>query len=175
MFSSTSFKIKLYTILVVVIAIVVMLINLAGCMKEISDTRELQKITVILDWVPNTNHTGIYVARDNGYYNSEGLEVEVIQPSEGGSADLIAVGKGEFGISYQEQVTYARTAVAPLPVVSVATIIQHNTSGFASPVGKNIKTPADFEGKKYVGNGTTYWKDRMMCLIAKYGADHAVV
>ena len=178
MFSSTSFKIKVYIILVVVIAIVVMLINLVGCMKdsaikEIPDTRKLQKITVILDWVPNTNHTGIYVARDNGYYNSEGLEVEIIQPSEGGSADLIAVGKGEFGISYQEQVTYARTAIAPLPVVSIAAIIQHNTSGFASPVEKNIKTPADFEGKKYGGWGSPIEEAILKSLMEKYGADYS--
>lgn len=120
-------------------------------------TREdqaLRKITVLLDWVPNTNHTGMYVAIEKGFYRQEGLEVDIIQPSEGGPAALIAAGQGEFGISYQEQVTFARTSKEPLPVVGIAAMLQHNTSGFASPVEKGIKRPRDFEGKKYGGWGS---------------------
>ena len=93
----------------------------------------LDEVVLLLDWVPNTNHTGLYVAVEKGYYEEEGLSVEIKQPSEGGSADLIAAGKGDFGISHQEQMTYARTAENPLPVKAIAAIIQHNTSGFASP------------------------------------------
>ena len=171
-------KRKIYFLPLAVIAALLMIINLAGCGKNTmqqvqSDSERLQKITVILDWVPNTNHTGIYVASHNGYYSDEGLEVEIIQPSEGGSPDLIAVGKGEFGISYQEQVTYARTAGSPLPVVAIAAIIQHNTSGFASPVEKNIKTPADFEGKKYGGWGSPVEEAILKTLMENYGADYS--
>ncbi|MCE5328931.1 ABC transporter substrate-binding protein [bacterium] len=133
--------------------------------------RELKKITVVLDWVPNTNHTGIYVAREKGYYNEEGFDVEIVQPTEGGAADLIAAGKGEFGISYQEQVAYARTTEPALPVKAIAAIIQHNTSGFASPVNKNIKTPKDFEGKKYGGSGSPIEETILKVLMEKYGAD----
>jgi len=115
---------------------------------------QLQKITVLLDWIPNTNHTGLYLAKENGYYREEGLSVVIIQPSEGGSAALIAAGQGEFGISYQEQVTYARTTKEALPVKAIAAIIQHNTSGFASPMERGIETPKDFEGKKYGGWGS---------------------
>lgn len=115
---------------------------------------ELTPVTVVLDWVPNTNHTGLYAAKANGYYEDAGLDVEIIQPTEGGTASLIAAGQGEFGISYQEEVTYARTAKEPLPIKAIAAIIQNNTSGFASPVEKGIETPKDFEGKKYGGWGS---------------------
>ncbi len=144
-----------------------------GCkgVNQDETSEKLQEITVVLDWVPNTNHTGIYAAIKNGYYADEGLEVEVIQPTEGGSADLIAAGKGEFGISYQEQVTYARTADIPLPIVAIAAIIQHNTSGFASPVEKNIKTPKDFEGRKYGGWGSPTEEAILKVLMEKYDAD----
>jgi ABC-type nitrate/sulfonate/bicarbonate transport system substrate-binding protein len=121
---------------------------MAGCQQE---EASLQKITVVLDWVPNTNHTGLYVALEEGFFEEEGLDVKIIQPTEGGSADLIAAGQGEFGLSYQEQVTYARTAEVPLPVKAIAAVIQHNTSGFASPAEKQILSPKDFEGKKYGG------------------------
>lgn len=132
---------------------------------------ELEKVTVILDWVPNTNHTGMYVALEKGYYKEQGLDVEIIQPTEGGSADLIAAGKGQFGVSYQEQVTYARTAETPLPIKAIAAIIQHNTSGFASPKEKNIVTPKDFEGKKYGGWGSPAEEAMLKGLMEKSGAD----
>ena len=66
-----------------------------------------EDVTVILDYVPNTNHTGMYVALENGYYAEEGLNVQIIEPTEGATATLVAVGKGDFGISYQEEVTMA--------------------------------------------------------------------
>jgi ABC-type nitrate/sulfonate/bicarbonate transport system substrate-binding protein len=130
---------------------------LVGCgtkEKSGNEVETLKKVTVILDWVPNTNHTGLYVAKDNGYFKEQGLDVEIIQPAEGSTSTLIAAGKGDFGISYQEDVTYARTAKEPLPIKAIATIIQHNTSGFAAPVEKNIKSPKDFEGKTYGGWGS---------------------
>jgi len=165
-------------IIIAVLALIILsLLVFSGCAKVISTTgsavkpSEMKKITVVLDWVPNTNHTGIYVAVANGYYAQEGLDVDIIQPTQGGSTDLIAAGKGDFGISYQEQVTYARTADTPLPVVAIAALIQHNTSGFASPVAKNIKTPSDFEGKKYGGWGSPIEDALLKALMKKYGAD----
>lgn len=110
-------------------------------------------LKVGLDWTPNTNHTGLYVARDQGYYRDQGLAVEILQAQEGGTVEqLVAAGKLDFGISYQEAVTQARAE--SLPVVSVAAIIQHNTSGFAGRAAVGLKTPKDFEGKKYGSFGS---------------------
>lgn len=110
-------------------------------------------LTVILDYVPNTNHTGMYVALDRGYYAEAGLNVEIIEPTEGATNTLIAVGKGDIGVSYQEDVTIARTLEEPLPIRAIAALIQHNTSGFATYAGKNITSVADFAGKTYAGWG----------------------
>jgi ABC-type nitrate/sulfonate/bicarbonate transport system substrate-binding protein len=156
---------------------ILLLISLiAGCQggndsETVQKTEGLRKVTVLLDWVPNTNHTGLYVAKDKGYYEAEGLDVEIIQPTEGGSAEFIAAGQGDFGISYQEQVTYARAADTPLPIRAIAAIIQHNTSGFASPAHKNIRSPKDFEGKKYGGWGSPMEEQRLQALMEKEGAD----
>ncbi|MHB1335839.1 MAG: ABC transporter substrate-binding protein [Candidatus Humimicrobiaceae bacterium] len=174
-------ELKLIFTITILLLVFISAIYLASCRiaSEISNsnikTQKLKKITVVLDWVPNTNHTGIYAARDKGYYKEEGFEVEIIQPTEGGAADLIAAGKGEFGISYQEQVTYARLASPSLPVKAIAAIIAHNTSGFASPVEKNIKTPKDFEGKKYGGWGSPMEEAMIRALMEKYGADYSKV
>ena len=164
---------KKFTIILSILLIITL--GVSGCTQSQPQApavpEQLQKVTVILDWVPNTNHTGMYVALDKGYYKEQGLDVEIIQPTEGGSADLIAAGKGQFGISYQEQVTYARTAETPLPVKAIAAVIQHNTSGFASPKEKNITTPKDFEGKKYGGWGSPAEAAMLKGLMEKSGAD----
>ncbi|MCY6356074.1 ABC transporter substrate-binding protein [Clostridium sp. ZS2-4] len=163
-------------ILSMIAAVTLSTVLFAGCSTggntaKKEGEKELKKVTVILDWVPNTNHTGLYVAKDKGYYKEEGLDVNIIQPSEGGAADLIAAKKGDFGISYQEEVTYARTAEKPLPIKAIATVIQHNTSGFASPKEKNITSPKDFEGKTYGGWGSPSEEQVLKALMEKQGAD----
>ncbi|OAN45095.1 ABC transporter substrate-binding protein [Chloroflexus islandicus] len=111
------------------------------------------KVRVGLDWTPNTNHTGLYVAQAKGYYAQQGLEVEILGAQEGGTVEqLVAAGRLDFGISYQEAVTQAR--VEGVPIVSIAAIIQHNTSGFASRAEEGITSPRDFIGKKYGSFGS---------------------
>lgn len=86
-------------------------------------------ITFVLDWTPNTNHTGVYVALDKGYFEDAGIDVEIIQPMEGTAEQLVAANTAQFGVSYQENVIFARAQ--GMPVVSVAAVIQHNSSGFS--------------------------------------------
>ncbi len=125
-------------------------VPLAAACGELA--KEQASVTLMLDWVPNTNHTGFYVARDFGFYADENLNVSIVEPGMAGTAAAVAGGAAEFGISYQEEVILAR--VQNVPLVSIAAIIQHNTSGFASPVDRNIRRPRDFEGKKYGAFGS---------------------
>lgn len=162
---------------VVTIVAVTMLV-MTGCSKELKDTAEstsssqsLEDTNVILDWTPNTNHTGLYVALEKGYYKSEGLDVKIIQPSDGTTATLVATGKGDFGVSYQEDVTYALTGDEALPIKAIATIIQHNTSGFAMPASKNIKSVKNFEGKVYGGWGSPSEEAILKAVMEDSGAD----
>lgn len=131
----------------------VLIIIMTGCgaTESANNTADLEKVTFILDWTPNTNHTGLYVAESKGYFEEVGLDVEINLPGESGADQVVAAGQAEFGISAQEAVSRARTQ--DIPLVSVAAIIQHNTSGFASPVEKGITSPADFVGKTYGGWG----------------------
>lgn len=134
-----------------------------------NEDKPLEKIQVVLDWTPNTNHTGLYVAKEKGYFEEEGLDVEIIMPGEAGADQLVASGKAAFGVGYQEGVTQAR--VQGVPLVSIAAVIQHNTSGFASPAVKNIATPKDFEGKTYGGWGSPVEKSIMDSIMTKENAD----
>ncbi|WP_210365366.1 ABC transporter substrate-binding protein [Bacillus sp. REN3] len=159
------------------IAAICAILLLSGCgnsgketaPKSGADKEKLKKVSVVLDWTPNTNHTGLYVAKKKGYFKEEGLDVEIIMPGEAGADQLTASGKADFGISYQESITEAR--VQGVPLVSIAAVIQHNTSGFASPVGKNIKSPKDFEGKTYGGWGAPVEKSVIDSLMKTEKAD----
>ncbi len=134
-------------------------------------SQALEDVTIILDYVANTNHTGMYVALDQGFYEEEGLNVTIVEPTEGATATLIAVGKGDFGISYQEDVTIALTAADPLPIKAIAAVIQHNTSGFASYADKGIRSPRDFQGKTYAGWGGPGEEAVLKAVMAQDGGD----
>lgn len=157
------------TVLIVLILTTLALVMLTGC----ADDERLEKVTVMLDWTPNTNHTGLYVAVQNGYYEEQGLNVKITQASEGSTPQLIASDRAEFGISYQEEVTYARSQ--DIPVISIAAIIQHNTSGYASPVDRNITSTKDFEGRNYGGWGSPIESAVMESVMKREGTDFSKV
>ncbi len=130
--------------LIALILSVIIVLGLSACGKT-----EPDKITIVLDWTPNTNHTGIFVAEANGYFEDAGLNVEIIQPPEGGAEALVASGKAQFGVSFQDTIAPAFAGENPVPVTAVAAVIQHNTSGIISRKGEGMDTPKGLEGKKY--------------------------
>lgn len=152
----------------------VVLMLLVGCSSDADDQKgkkndELKEISVVLDWTPNTNHTGLYVAKEKGFFKDEGLDVEIIMPGEAGADQLVASAKSEFGVGYQESITEAR--VQDVPIVSIGAVIQHNTSGFASPANKSIQSPKDFEGKTYGGWGAPVEQAVLSSLMSIENAD----
>lgn len=155
----------------------VVLLFVVGCSAEGTskneEKQELEPVTFVLDWTPNTNHTGIYVAQAEGYFEEEGLDVEIIMPGEAGAGQLIATGKADLGISYQEGLMMARDS--DLPLVSVGAVIQHNTAGYASPVEKNIVEPADFENKVFGASMSELSKAIMKTSMEENGADYTKV
>jgi ABC-type nitrate/sulfonate/bicarbonate transport system substrate-binding protein len=151
--------------------LVVLLASAVGCQgAQPPATEPPETVLVMLDWFPNTNHTGLYVALDQGWYSEAGLDVEIVQPAEGSTlVQVVAAGQADFGISHQEEVSHARAE--ELPIVSVAAIIQHNTSGFASPQDRGIERPKDFEGKRYGSWGSPSERAVLDVLMACDGGD----
>lgn len=110
---------------------------------------DLTPITLVLDWTPNTNHTGIYAAIDQGYFAEAGLDVQVIQALDDGAELLVGSGKAQFGISFQDTMAPALCGETPLPITAVAALLQHNTSGIVSRAGEGLDTPKGLEGHRY--------------------------
>jgi ABC-type nitrate/sulfonate/bicarbonate transport system substrate-binding protein len=126
-------------------------------------------VTLMLDWVPNTNHTGLFVAHERGFFADAGLDVDIIQPGEVYAEQAVVGGAADFGISFQEQVTLARADGVPL--VSIAAIIQHNTSGFASRPELNVDSPADWEGLRYGSFASPFEAPTLRVLMECAGGD----
>ena len=141
-----------------ILILCLILILVVSCGKS----KNNQKIKIVLDWVPNTNHTGLYVAKDLGYFKEEGLDVEIVQPPEGSTTALIGAGGAEFGISFQDTLAKSFAKENPVPVTAVAAILQHNTSGIISLKEKGIDSPKKLEGKKYAT-----WEDNIEQAILK--------
>lgn len=131
----------------------------AGCGSPKNDTgskatsdeksENKTKITFVLDWTPNTNHTGLYVAKDKGYFSDAGLDVEIVQPPEDGAEMLVGSGKAQFGVSFQDSMLPVVAGDNKMPVEAVAALMQHNTSGIISLKGKGMDRPKGLENKKY--------------------------
>ncbi|MBR2896452.1 MAG: ABC transporter substrate-binding protein [Oscillospiraceae bacterium] len=134
--------------LIVLLLVFALVFGAVGCGAHVEQT-EAEKVTVVLDWTPNTNHTGIFVAQAKGYFEEAGLAVEVVQPPEDGAVTLVASGKAQFGVSFQDSLAPAFVGENAMPVTAVAAVIQHNTSGIVSRAGEGMDTPKGLEGKKY--------------------------
>ncbi|MBN1524834.1 MAG: ABC transporter substrate-binding protein [Spirochaetales bacterium] len=132
-----------------------------------------EKITVVLDWTINTNHAGVYAALEKGYFTDEGLDVSIIPPPATGAAGLLLSSRAQFGFSYQEEITMARSQGHPL--VAIAAVIQHNTSGFASRKSSGIVSPHDFEGKRYGGWGSPLEEAMIRALMERDKGDFSRV
>lgn len=136
-----------------------------------SFAQERQTVRLALDWLPNTNHTGIYVAQAQGWYEDAGVDMEILPYSGVGSGEStgtsVTSGRADVGISGAESVLSA--AAVGEPVVSIAAIMSTNTAAFAVLASSDITSPADFAGKRYAAYGAPYEEPILRTLIENSG------
>ncbi|MFF3501375.1 ABC transporter substrate-binding protein [Streptomyces sp. NPDC003247] len=125
-------------------------------------------VTLALDWTPNTNHTGIYVAEELGWFEDAGIDLKILPYGSTDPNTLIASHKADFGISYQEGVTVARAAGQD--ITSVYAVTQKtNVTIAVSAKRDDIRTPKDLDGKTYAGFGAAYEKPLLQEVIRNAG------
>lgn len=114
--------------------------------------QDLTQVTLALDWYPNANHAGIYVARDRGYFTEAGLDVEIFTPADPTTVlQTVGAGRDTFGITYHNDVLQARSQ--EVPVVSVAALVQHPLNSIMVLESSDIMSPADLAGKTVAMTG----------------------
>ncbi|MCL2243094.1 MAG: ABC transporter substrate-binding protein [Treponema sp.] len=150
---------------------VVILTVFTGCGKKGDNT-----VRVLLDWTPNTNHTGMFVALEKGWFAEAGLNVTITQPPEDEALVLLASGKAEFAVSFQESMgpAIAKDRDA-LGVTAVAGIISHNTSGIMSLKASGIQRPADLCGRRFASWETPLVTEVVRHIVENDGGDFNAV
>ncbi len=111
-------------------------------------------VRLALDWVPNTNHTGIYVALAKGWYEEAGIKLQVLPYGSVAPEALVANNQADVGVSSTEGVL--GSVAAGEPVVSVAAMLSTNTAALAVLTKSGITRPKDLDGKIYAAFGSTY-------------------
>lgn len=111
---------------------------------------ETHTVRLALDWVPNTNHTGIYVALAKGWYEEAGVDLTILPYGSVAPEALVANAQAEVAVSGSEGV------VTDEPIVSVAAIMATNTAALAVLKDSGITRPRDLDGKVYAAYGGDY-------------------
>ncbi len=121
-------------------------IVLVACSSD-GDSEEQISVSLALDWFPNSNHAGIYAALDQGFFEDEGLDINVYTPADPSSVlQTVGAGRDDFGISYQTDLLQARNE--GIPVVAVTGIVQHPLNSVMALQTSGIERPSDLRGKK---------------------------
>ena len=143
----------------------------AGCGNAPATPGGPARVRVVLDWTPNTNHTGMFVALEKGWYAELGLDVELVQPPEMGALALVGAGNAEVAVNFQEEMGPALAAANPIPVTAIAAIIQHNTSGIMSLQHTDIRSPRDLQGRVFASWGTDLVDEVMRHIVEADGGN----
>lgn len=155
-----------------------LLTGCSGAAKGNADNdseKELTELDVVLDWYPNALHAFLYVAIENGYYEEEGLKVNICFPSNANDAiSLVAAGQADIGLYYQQDVIQAR-ANQDIPVKSIGAVVQGPLNIVLSLEDKNITSPENLVGKT-IGYAGTELSEAIVRSIMEYvGADYSDV
>ena len=110
-----------------------------------TQTSAAEKLTLVLDWYINPDHAPIMVAGQIGAFKAQGLEVNIVPPSDPAlPPQLVAAGQADLAVTYQPQLHFF--ADRGLPLVRVGTLIDSPLNTLIT-LDKNVKTPADLKGK----------------------------
>ncbi|MFZ5945320.1 MAG: ABC transporter substrate-binding protein [Bacillota bacterium] len=147
--------------------IVLMLLGTTACEKQ--EANKLQEVSIMLDWYPNAVHTFLYAGLEKGYFEEEGIDLEILMPAETNDPlRLAAAEKTTLAVSYQPQLVIARAN--DIPVVSVGSLVGHPLNTLMVRSGINIAVPKDLEGKT-VGFSLPVYEAIAKTAIANDGGD----
>jgi ABC-type nitrate/sulfonate/bicarbonate transport system substrate-binding protein len=122
-------------------------------------------VSVALDWTPNTNHIGLYVAEAKGFYEEAGLAVEILPYTDTSAGTLVANGVADFGILGSIGLFTQRTAGADL--IAAYALVQTETGRLVFNADRDdIERPSDLDGLTYGGFGSD-WENALIGTIIR--------
>lgn len=170
---------KKFNKIIALVMTTVLALSFASCAKsdkgDNTPQEEKKEITVSLDWTPNTNHTGMYVALANGYYADAGLDVKIVQPPEGDAIAACSSGQVQFAVGYQDLLAAGFVSDSPMEVTAVAALLQHNSSCIISKKGSGMDRPKGLEGNEFLTWESPIELAMMENVVTKDGGDWSKV
>ena len=154
----------MYTLFIKLFLITILTFVFLSC----STQTEKDQVKLALDWYPNANHLGLYIALDEGYFEDQNLEVEIYTPSDPSTVlQTVAAGSDDFGMNYQPDVLIARDE--GVPVVSVLGMVQHPLNSMMTLKSSGIDSPDDLKGKKVGYPGIPWNEDALATMLQTSG------
>tara|TARA_B100001029_G_C15063765_1_gene461276 strand:- start:1004 stop:1951 length:948 start_codon:yes stop_codon:yes gene_type:complete len=125
-----------------IIFFILLSVSIFSCSSE----NEINTVSLALDWYPNSNHAGIFYAKDEGYFLEENLGVEVYTPSDPTTIlQTVASGRDQFGISYQPDLLLARNE--GVPVIAVSSVVRTPLNSIMTLKESGISEPSKLKNK----------------------------
>lgn len=149
------------------VALLALALGLAACGEKSEDTSgEAQPFTLTLDFYPNPDHAGIYMAQKLGYFREAGLDVEIQTPSDPAAPiKLLAAGQTDLAISYEPEVILAREK--GLGVKAVAALVGQPLTSLIWLQKSGIEGVADLRGKTIATAGIPYQDAYLKTILAR--------
>ena len=151
----------------------------AGCGEKPEPTGNgsagAEPFTVILDYLPNADHAGIYAAQAAGLYKKAGLDVKIQPPPDPAAPlRLLQGGRADVAISYEPELLLARDAGAE-SLVSVAALVQTPLTSLMALPSANVHSPKDLAGKRVGTAGIGYQHAYLQTILQHAGVDPSSV
>jgi putative hydroxymethylpyrimidine transport system substrate-binding protein len=157
------------------LCLLVLALGLAACGEKSEDGgAEAQPLGLTLDFYPNPDHAGIYMAEKLGYFEEAGLDVSVEAPADPAAPlKLLAAGETDLAISYEPEVVLAREK--GLDVVAIGALVNRPLTSMIWLGKSGIKGVADLKGKTVATAGIPYQDAFLTTILARVGLEPADV
>jgi putative hydroxymethylpyrimidine transport system substrate-binding protein len=157
-------------VITVALALLILAAGLAACGSKSENTKgEAEKLSLDLDFYPNPDHAGIYMAEKEGFFKEAGLEVAINSPTDP-SAPLkdVASGQADLAITYEPQLVLAHQE--GLDVVAVSALVNQPLTSLMWLKGSGkeaIQSVADLKGKTVSYAGIGYQEAFLKTILAR--------
>ncbi|MGH2944170.1 MAG: ABC transporter substrate-binding protein [Solirubrobacteraceae bacterium] len=157
-------------VLVLPAALLALGLGACGEKEEPTGAGAVQRVDLVLDYLPNADHAGIYAAIEEGEFEAAKLDVTPRTPSDPAAPlKLLAAGRADLAISYEPELLLARAKGADL--VSVGALVQKPLTSIVSIGSKAVRRPAQLEGRKVGTAGIAYQDAYLRTILEQAGAD----
>jgi putative hydroxymethylpyrimidine transport system substrate-binding protein len=149
------------------LAVLALVLALAACGEKSEDVSgERQGFSLTLDFYPNPDHAGIYMAQKLGYFEEAGLDVSIDAPSDPAApVKQVAAGRTDLAISYEPEVALAREQ--GLDVVAVGALVNRPLTSLIWLKASGIKGVGDLKGKTIATAGIPYQDAFLKTILAR--------